>query len=161
MHKVFFEIGGNQGNRLDNINLAKVQIVSQIGRIIIESGIYETPPWGFESALAFYNQILVVETELGLGNVLQVIFEIEKVLGRVRTDERYSSRTMDIDILFFDDVTINTDKLTIPHPRLHLRKFVLVPLCEIAPEFIHPIFKKTIQQLLIECNDESDCERIS
>lgn len=161
MNKLFFEIGGNQGNKISNISLAKEAITNNIGIIVNESGIYESPPWGFESNDSFYNQTLLVETKLPIEKVLERLLEIEKLLGRVRSASRYSSRTMDIDILFYDKVIMNTDLLSIPHPRMHLRKFVLIPLCEIAPDFIHPVFNKDIKQLLNECKDDSECLKIS
>lgn len=161
MAKVFFEIGGNQGDRLNNLVLAKEAIIGNIGVLIKESAIFETPPWGFESDYSFYNQALLVETKLTVIQVLSRLLEIEIELGRVREATGYSSRTMDIDILFFDALILETNELIVPHPRLHLRKFVLLPLADIAPDYKHPVFNKSIAKLLDECPDNSECIRIN
>ncbi len=156
MNKVFLEIGGNLGNKLENINSAHKLISEKIGQIKNQSSIYETPPWGFESSDNFYNQVLEVETELNPYNLLDVCNKIEDILGRIRGTEQFISRTMDIDILLFNNEVINdVPTLQIPHSRIHLRKFVLVPLAELIPQFIHPILKKSIEQLLLECKDNS------
>lgn len=157
MHRVFFEIGGNQGDKLNNISVAKELIDSEIGVIIEESKIFESPAWGFQSDMNFYNQVLLVETEFKVQEVLALLLSIEIRLGRVRSEKQFSSRTMDIDILFFDQEIINTDSLIVPHPRLHLRNFVLVPMNDIAPAFVHPVMNKSMSELLIECTDDSVC----
>jgi 2-amino-4-hydroxy-6-hydroxymethyldihydropteridine diphosphokinase len=116
------------------------------------SSIYETAAWGMENQEAFLNQVLEIETNLNPDELLQSILQIEEGLGRKR-ELKYGPRTIDIDILFFNDQVIDQEGLKIPHPQLQNRRFVLVPLNEIASNKIHPIFKKTISQLLAECPD--------
>lgn len=160
MNRVFLEIGGNQGNRLANLQKCTMLIDKQIGKLVKQSSIYETPPWGFESKQLFYNQVLLVESLLTPTQILKVLLDIEKKLGRIRQQQKYSSRTMDIDILFFNDEIIDNPQLEVPHPRLQHRLFVLKPLAEIAPDFIHPVLKKRISELLEICEDDSECRRI-
>lgn len=137
------------------LNQAQEQIQMFIGEIKIESSIYESAPWGFEAQSSFLNQILIVETDLKPMGILERIKSIEKEMGRVKTSESYESRTIDIDILFYNEEIIAFPELIIPHPQLHKRRFTLVPLAEIAPEFIHPVFNKSINDLLINCSDDS------
>jgi len=160
MHKVYLELGGNEGNRLQYMELARNAILEKIGQIVQQSSVYETPPWGFTAEQCFYNQVVCVITELGASDLLRVALRIEKKLGRVRGTQQYCSRTMDIDILFYDSSVFNQDGLTIPHPRMHLRKFVLVPMCEIAPNFIHPLINKSIADLLKICSDQSEIKKL-
>lgn len=158
MHTVFLGIGGNLGNRLAYIYQAQQLINEDIGRILAKSNIYETPPWGFHSSLNFYNQVLKLETSKNAHSTLQFCQFIEKKMGRERKKEQFSSRVIDIDILLFDKEIINEEHLQIPHQRLHLRKFVLLPLSELAPTFVHPLLKKTITELLDVCKDDAQCE---
>ena len=157
---VYIELGGNEGNRLQLISDARQFIKDEGCKILEQSSVFETPPWGFSSNLNFYNQIIKIETKLSAVELIAILQLIETKLGRVRTDEQYSSRTMDIDILFFNDEIINEKGLTVPHPRLHLRKFVLEPMNEIASNFVHPVFKTTINQILQNCKDNSYCKKI-
>ena len=116
----------------------------------------KSAPWGFESADSFVNIVARVNTQKNPEEVLVAIHEIEAGLGRIREGGGgYQSRTIDIDILFFDDEIIDRKNLTIPHPRLHLRRFTLQPLAEIAPDFIHPVLGKSIVELLDSCGDNS------
>jgi len=159
MHtKIFIILGGNQGDKIALLNQACGLIVERIGRILKKSLIYETPPWGFDSKDSFFNQVLEIESELSAFDLMDELLRIETKLGRVRNSDEYASRTMDIDILFFGTQIIEEKDLQIPHPRLHLRKFVLEPMAEIAPEFIHPIIQKNIQTLLLDCVDDSFCK---
>lgn len=160
MNTVYIELGGNMGNRLQLINSAKTLLSNLQCKITKQSSIYETPPWGFSADLNFYNQIITIDTILTHWELLIKLQEIEHSLGRVRGEERYQSRTMDIDILFFNNDIIDEKELIIPHPRLHLRKFVLIPLNEIAPNLIHPVQKISINQLLEQCSDNSECIKI-
>ena len=114
------------------------------------SSAYTTEPWGFEAEEWFLNELLVVDTELEPDVLMDELLNIESELGRVRHPEQkgYSSRTVDLDILYYGDRIINTNKVTIPHPRLHLRKFALEPLCELIPDFLHPVFNLSQTQLL-------------
>lgn len=154
MIKTFLILGSNSDDRAERLDYACREIERNAGRIIGLSGIYETDPWGFESQHTFYNQVVALETALAAEELLNAILSIEDNAGRVRTNGGYTDRPLDIDILFYGEAEINTDKLTIPHPRLHLRRFTLVPLAEVAPNFVHPVYNKTILQLLGECEDK-------
>ncbi len=154
MHKVFLLIGGNEGNRTLNITWAHQLIESKIGRIIDKSSLYESEPWGFTHQQNFINQVLEVESAYSPLEILKQTQSIEKNLGRkTKTSTGYEGRTMDIDILYFDDQSVSLPNLIIPHPRLHERIFTLLPLVEKWADFIHPILKKSNQLLLNECND--------
>ena len=159
-NKVFLLIGGNLGDRFALLDQAKMEISEQIGHIIKESSIYESAPWGFESENDFLNQVLIVTTDLKPQEVLKKCLAIENQLGRVRNSDHYTSRTMDIDILFYNDLIINEPDLIIPHPKLHERRFTLEPLNEIAGEFKHPVIKKSIQEISKNCIDKSEVKKL-
>lgn len=150
--------GGNQGDRKALIDEA-IQKMASIGKIKQRSSLYETAPWGFESPDAFYNQVVIYNTPFTPEEVLQKCQEIEKCLGRKRSGTQFCSRTMDIDILFYDSQIIHTPTLTIPHPRLTQRNFVLAPLNEIMPDFKHPGIGKKISELLKESPDTLEAQR--
>ena len=152
---VFFSLGSNQGDRLESLVSATKLIDYEVGKLLDFSEVVETEPWGFKSETSFYNQILVVETILSADQVLKTVLEIEKKLGRVRQNARYSSRSIDIDILFYDDKVIEEDELKVPHPLLHKRRFILQPLFSVAPNLEHPILKETITGLLAKTDDKS------
>ena len=149
MKIIFLGIGTNLGNREKNLE----QAVARIGRVLISSSIFQTEPWGFQSEKDFLNMAVKIETELAPHVLLEKIQAIESVMGRVRGPEHFSSRLIDIDILLYDDIIIDEENLKIPHALLQERRFVLVPLCEIAHTLIHPVLKKTIEELLEECED--------
>jgi len=117
-------------------------------------------PWGFESNDLFWNQVLEISTNLSPEEVLVQTQQIELELGRIRKPDQYDSRLIDIDILFYGDQIISLENLIVPHPRIQERKFALVPLCEIASELIHPVFQKSIRQLLEECADKLNVEKV-
>jgi 2-amino-4-hydroxy-6-hydroxymethyldihydropteridine diphosphokinase len=152
MNQAYLLTGGNMGNRSQNLARARKLIESNCGRIRQFSSLYETAAWGKTDQPAFLNQALQLETILSPRALLQQILEIEKKIGRIR-EEKYGPRIIDIDILLYDDKTINEAGLVLPHPELPNRRFALAPLAEIAPEMIHPVSKKTIGQLLDECPD--------
>lgn len=152
MNEVYLLTGGNIGNRLAYLSKAKEEIAKRCGSILKESSVYETAAWGKEDQGAFLNQVLQIETNLHPEELLKTILEIEERLGRKR-QLKYGPRIIDIDILFFDDDIINEHALKVPHPQMQNRRFVLVPLNEIAPAKIHPTLHKTIAQILAECPD--------
>lgn len=152
MHKVFFSIGGNIGDRYSNLEKAIAAISQQIGPILSVSSIYETKAWGIENQPDFLNQALLVATNLPPIDILETALAIEIAMGRVRTQKWYT-RIIDIDLLFIDNQIITSKKLTIPHPFLAERNFVLAPLAEIAPHFIHPVLQKSIATLYANSGD--------
>lgn len=161
MTKAYLLLGSNLGNRISNINNAIDLISLRTGKITAKSSIYDTEPWGVvvtgnedSVPMSFLNMVLQLETEVDSVTLLKELLEIELLLGRQRTDVKNESRTIDIDILFFGDQIIETTELEIPHKRLHKRKFVLVPMAEIDPLFIHPVFNLSISQLLEVCEDK-------
>lgn len=153
MNKVYLLLGGNLGNRHWNLRSATEAIEKNIGKIVLSSSVYETAPWGMEHKQPFLNQVILVETELNPQPLLSAILSIESAMGRLRNATQWQERTIDIDILFFNDEVQHQPNLTLPHPRLHQRKFTLVPLHEIAPQYVHPVYNKAIAQLLAECDD--------
>ena len=153
MSKVYFSIGSNKGNRSGLINEAIDNIDLIIGKVILKSSIYETKSWGFNSN-NFYNICILVESELTPDLILNKILTIEKDMGRLKKTDQYSDRFIDIDILFFDNMIVNSKSLEIPHPRIQLRKFVLTPMLELTPDLMHPILNKSIRQLELECVDK-------
>jgi 2-amino-4-hydroxy-6-hydroxymethyldihydropteridine diphosphokinase len=152
---VYFSLGSNEGDRLSSLLSATKLIGYQVGKLIDFSEIVETEPWGFVAETNFYNQILVVETQLLPHQVLKTILEIEKTLGRTRQGSNYSSRVIDIDILFYDGEHIMANDLKVPHPLLHKRNFVLQPLCTVAPTFVHPVLNATVSELFARLQDKS------
>jgi len=153
MNTVFLSLGSSLGNRELYIKKALYLINRQIGKIIKTSHLYQTEPWGFEDKNLFLNQVIQIETGYSPIKILEKIHKIELKLERVKNSLNYEARTIDIDILFFNYQIYNSEKLQIPHKHLHNRKFVLVPLNEIAPYFTHPVIKKYTCQLLQICED--------
>ncbi|MDR0794256.1 MAG: 2-amino-4-hydroxy-6-hydroxymethyldihydropteridine diphosphokinase [Chitinophagaceae bacterium] len=152
MNEAYLLIGGNLGNRMVNLASARKLIGEKAGSIGKLSAIYETAPWGNAEQPAFYNQALQIYTPYASQRLLSNLLQIENELGRIRV-EKYGARTIDIDILFFNNEIINTPNLTVPHRLMTERMFVLAPLNEIAAELIHPVLNKTIAELLNECED--------
>lgn len=131
---------------------AQEQIGRRVGTVLRSSSIYQTAAWGKTDQPDFLNQVLIVESAKTAGEVMQLLLGIEKKMGRVRT-EKNAPRVIDIDILFFNHDVINEKDLLVPHPQVPNRRFVLVPLNELSPQFRHPVLKKSIHQLLQECTD--------
>ncbi len=147
-------LGGNIGNKRENLQNALSNIEKEIGKVIQKSSIYETEPWGNHDQPSFYNQVIATETSLSALELIHELLNIELKMGRTRnTQNKWEERIIDIDILFYNQEVINTAMLIVPHPRLHERKFTLKPLLEIAPNLFHPVLKKTIQELFKESND--------
>ncbi len=178
--EVYILLGSNRGDRLDYLTSALRMISIQAGLIVRKSAVYESAPWGFDDSTNFLNQVVEIETKLPPEELLEQLLTIESRLGRIRpfnacgcsipsgldgfsdqnpgsrhSDNLYASRTIDLDILFYGDRLVFTDNLMIPHPRLHERRFTLVPLNEIAPGLVHPLLKKKISTLLGECRDQA------
>jgi 2-amino-4-hydroxy-6-hydroxymethyldihydropteridine diphosphokinase len=156
MNTSYLLLGGNLGNRLQNLQWTLVLIGERMGPITKKSDIFVTKAWGNEDQPDFYNQAVCIETELSAIDLLKVLLKTEEELGRKRTGDKWQERTMDIDILFFNEEIIDTEELKIPHPFLQDRKFALIPLMQIAGDLIHPVFKKNIKQLTGECKDPLD-----
>ncbi|MCC6838198.1 MAG: 2-amino-4-hydroxy-6-hydroxymethyldihydropteridine diphosphokinase [Bacteroidia bacterium] len=154
MNTAYLILGGNLGDRLKNINEATSLIASEAGSISKFSKIYVTAAWGNEDLSDFYNQAVCIKTQLSATELLDLLLEIEKKLGRMRGTEKWQARTIDIDILFYNNDIIDQKNLIIPHPFLQDRRFVLVPLSEIANDLMHPILNKNIETLLKECSDK-------
>lgn len=151
---IFLLLGSNQGEAEKNLLNARLMLKERVGNIVQASSVYRTAAWGNTNQPDFFNQVLEITTTFAPEVLLQHILEIEKQLGRVRK-ERWGPRIIDIDILLYHDVVINTTSLTIPHPGIPDRRFTLVPLDEIASELVHPALNKTIHTLLDECPDQS------
>ncbi len=157
----YIALGSNKGDKFKNLQDAIDLIHARVGNIIRISKVYNSPAFGFESD-DFYNACLILESHLTPKRVLQELLQIEVDLGRVRTEApTYEARSIDLDIILVDDVVIETKTLQVPHPEMHKRKFVLLPLADIAPKVIHPIYQKDIAELLEACNDESVLEPIN
>lgn len=154
MNVAFLSLGGNLSNRLDNLNKTIKAISESCGVVSKMSNVYETEAWGTLSEKKYLNQLIQLKTPLSAQKLLTKVLEIETRLGRKRTLNQYADRTVDIDILYFNQEIIQQKNLQIPHPRLQLRKFILIPLNEIAPAFVHPILHKSSIDLLKNCKDK-------
>ena len=150
---IFILLGSNLGDKSQNLNSAKKKIENQIGQILKESSVYETAAWGRQNQPAFLNQVVQLKTLLAPYKLLDELLSIEDAMGRKRI-EKWGERLIDLDILYYDDQVIEDENLKIPHPGIPVRRFTLAPLVEIAPDFQHPLSKKTNRQLFKACTDD-------
>ncbi len=158
MNNTYLLLGSNMGNSKASLLKAVVQIEKQIGAIIRQSGLYSTAAWGNTKQPDFLNQVIIVETKLSAPQTMQTILSIEKKMGRIRTVKN-APRVIDIDILFFNKQIIDQEHIRIPHPQIQNRRFVLVPLNQLSPNLKHPVLKKTVHQLLINCPDRLNVKK--
>jgi 2-amino-4-hydroxy-6-hydroxymethyldihydropteridine diphosphokinase len=160
MSKLYLGLGSNSGEREKYLTSAISLINKHIGKVIVLSPVYESVAWGFKSEHMFLNQVVLVDTALKVFPIMNHIAVIEKELGRIKPPGSYADRTIDIDILFFEDKVLNTENVIIPHPLLQERRFVLRPLVDIAPDLFHPVIKKSVRLMLDECLDQSKVTRL-
>ena len=158
MNTAYLLIGGNLGDRAAYLQMALTKIADTCGNITNTSSIYETAAWGNTDQPSFYNQAVVVSSTLSPEALMDQLLAIEHEMGRVR-DQKYGPRTIDLDILMIDGLVFNTDKLTIPHPQMHNRRFALLPMAEVAPTLTHPILDQSIEDLLQNCPDTLDVQK--
>ena len=149
-HRAYILLGSNQGQREMYLQQARTAIAHQCGTVLNTSSVYETAAWGKTDQASFLNQVILVATRLAPEELMQTLLRIE---GRDRTLPKFGPRTIDLDILFYDQLVCHTPGLTLPHPLLQERRFVLTPLAEIAPTKIHPVYRKTVRTLLRQCTD--------
>ncbi len=161
MNVAYLCLGGNLGDREALLKTAIEEIKKRVGQVSAVSSTYETEAWGVTNQQAYLNICLEIKTDQSAEKLIETLLVIESDLGRKRdVYHTYEPRTIDLDILFFNDEILELNHLVVPHPRLHLRKFVLIPLFDISPNYIHPVFQKTITELLNECQDTSDVKLI-
>ncbi len=153
MQTCYILLGSNLGDKVRNLQAACELIHSSIAQIINASSLYQTESWGFETPDIFLNQVIETKTALDPDKLLDQLLNLETSLGRKRHGNGYTSRLIDLDILFYDNLVISKNGLVIPHPLLHKRRFALTPMNEIAPGWVHPVLNKTTSQLLLECDD--------
>ena len=159
MNKVYLLLGSNMGDSRRQLSIACGHIKKRIGKISRKSKLYQTAAWGKEDQPDFLNQVIVVETTLDAETCIALALETEEQMGRIRTVKN-APRIIDIDILYFNKDIIHLPLLQVPHPAIQLRRFVLVPLNELSPAFIHPVLKKSNHQLLAACKDTLDVKKI-
>lgn len=156
MEKCYILFGSNQGDKAAIFEQACIYI-NRCGEITAVSSAYESEPWGFDTDEWFLNRLIELQTELSPDDLMAELLDIERELGRVRHPEveGYTSRTADLDILYYGTQVVNTERVIAPHPRMHLRRFALLPMCELNPDFVHPFFQLTQSELLELCPDDS------
>ena len=157
---IFLLLGSNLGDRPDNLRMASQKIETYAGKILRTSAVYRTAAWGNEAQPDFYNQVLEISSSFSPEKLLQLLLDIEWTMGRKRA-EKWGPRLIDIDLLFYGSEVVDTKDLSIPHPGIPERKFVLVPLAEIAPALEHPVLKKTMTELLRQCKDTLGVEKLA
>ena len=158
MNKIYLLLGSNMGNSSKHLSTAIIYVEKEIGNVIRQSSLYATAAWGNTNQPNFLNQVIVVETNLTAMQTMQTILQIEKKMGRLRSIKN-APRNIDIDILFFNKEIIEHKTLSVPHPQIQNRRFVLVPLNQLSPNFRHPVFNKSVHHLLIHCTDELNVKK--
>lgn len=151
-------LGGNMGDVLKTFKRAIALIEKKAGKVTARSAVYKSEPWGITNQEYFLNQVIIIRTKQGPAELLNMLLKVEKWLGRNRTEEKYTPRTIDIDILFYNNEVIENNEIEIPHPRLHLRRFALEPLNELMPGYIHPALNVSLKTLLENCPDKLKVE---
>jgi 2-amino-4-hydroxy-6-hydroxymethyldihydropteridine diphosphokinase len=159
-YTTYLGLGSNVGNRRAYLAQARKLIAERVGEIARASSVYMTEAWGVEDQPGFLNQVVQVQTERSPERVLEIVLQIERDLGRERT-LKWGKRKIDIDLLFYEDRVMHTEKLTLPHPFLQDRNFVLAPLAEIAPELMHPVLQKTVFELFLISKDKLSVKTLS
>ena len=153
MHTLVISTGSNLGDRQDNLETASLLLQERIGTLRRSSAIYESVPWGYDSPNSYFNQCLLLDVDLSPEDCLGIMLGIEQLMGRTRRNKEYLDRIIDIDILFYDDLVLDSPSLRIPHLKIPDRRFVLLPLVEILPDLEHPVLKKSARELLDLCSD--------
>lgn len=159
-HTAYLLIGSNVGDTKENLQNAIKQIETNCGFIYKKSALYQTAAWGNVEQPHFLNQALVLKTDMSAKKLMKQLLHIERLMGRVRTTKN-APRTIDLDIILMDETVVFSEFLTLPHPSLQERKFVLLPMASIAPTAFHPILNKTIEQLLTECTDNLEVIKLT
>ncbi|MDD3272621.1 MAG: 2-amino-4-hydroxy-6-hydroxymethyldihydropteridine diphosphokinase [Bacteroidales bacterium] len=157
MEEIILLLGSNKGNRIGYLSQAVQKISALSITPVLTSSLYESEPWGFETETWFLNMSVLITSDLTPQELIRVVLNIERELGRVRQPDSngYESREIDIDIIFYGSRIIETPQLVIPHPKMHLRRFVLTPVSEIYPGFIHPLLSDRVEDILERCDDKS------
>jgi len=157
---LYLLLGANLGDKQQTFAQARRYVAEQVGAIVSASSLYETEAWGVTNQPTYLNQVLLVDTYLTPADALTQTQAIEQRLGRVRA-EKWGARLIDIDLLFYDSLILNSPTLTLPHPLLHERRFTLMPLAELAPDFVHPVLGLPVHTLLANCTDENEVIKFS
>lgn len=160
MNTAYILLGSNEGDRLFHLSRALELIEQKAGTLVKRSGVYVTVAWGYQDQPDFLNQVVCIETGLSPQQLLKELLAIEQLLGRTRTATKWRQRIIDLDILFYNTLILKEETLCIPHPFIQDRKFVLVPLLEIAASLVHPVFQKDITTLTLECKDTLEVKRL-
>ncbi len=159
MNKLYLLLGSNMGNSYEQLAEAKKHLAKELGIVMRQSKLYQTAAWGKRNQPDFLNQVIVLQTKRDAATCMNYILEIEHKMGRIRT-RKNAPRMIDIDILYFNKEILNLPHLTVPHPAIQDRRFVLIPLNELAPRFIHPVLNKSNHELLQDCPDQLDVKKI-
>jgi 2-amino-4-hydroxy-6-hydroxymethyldihydropteridine diphosphokinase len=161
MALTYLLLGSNLGDSLKTLEKAVRMLGNAAGNPVAISPVYETEPWGNVSGGNFYNCVIELETTQSPAHLMKLLLDIERQLGRTRTQDQPEPRTIDIDLLLWEDSIIEEPGLQVPHPRMHLRNFVLAPMVDLAADVMHPVFNKSMKQLLDECTDRSKVKKVS